>query len=311
MGIRDWIAPGSSSRKPPAAAPRATVKWIHLIVALLVAVALAAACSDDESADAEPAAETEQVTTTAAEPEPAPEPPLSMRNWEQVVADPEGFEGREVRGLVGKVFVVERDADGTFVQMNTTNGLSDGNTIVGIFDQAVGRGIREDEYLRVDGIVAGAFTGENAFGGEIVAPLVRASSAREIGAGAAILAADPPVATRRLNVVAEQAGVRVTLRRVDRLSSGGRLVVEVTNRSGAAASVYDSSATLIQGNRQSEAEYTFDLPSLPSEIQNGITATTILSFSTMRRGQARLLIDWFSDNFDITTEPFELPFRVP
>jgi len=78
----------------------------------------------------------------------------------------------EAHGIAGKVFVVERDGASTVVQMLTTSDLSDGNTIVAIGDPGVGRAIREDDYLRVDGTISESFTGENAFGGQITAPVV-------------------------------------------------------------------------------------------------------------------------------------------
>jgi hypothetical protein len=283
---------------------------------LLFAVALVAGCGDgpdipDSQEEAERIVSEYRARTAAAADAPAEDSFLTQRDWPDVLTDADAFSGRTADSIVGRVFVVERDGSTVVLQVNTSRDLSDGNTIVRVDDAAFARAIRENDFVRFSGEVRGSFTGTNAFGGEVIAPVVDAFLARKVPAADAIVAADPPIATKDLNVVGSQSGLVMTVKRADRLDNGGRVTVEARNGTGSPASIYGTSAVLVQGDSQSEAEISFELPDFPSELQPGVTATAVLIFPGMRRGPATLVIEWYSDNFEISAEPFRLSFRAP
>lgn len=284
-------------------------RWIagFLVAASMVTVA---ACGDDGDTAAQ-STTTTLTEAAAADPASAEEAPLTQADWGQVVASPDDYEGRDARRIAGRVFVVEANPDGGLaLQMFTNRNLGDGNTIV-YTDASVGPGdVNEGDHVIASGSVAGGLTGENSFGGEVTAPILVASSVRVVSATQAATVADPAVASRRLNVAAEQAGVRVTLKRVDRLQNGGRLVVEAHNTSGSSASLFSNTAKLVQGSRQSEPEFT-ELPGFDGDILPGVRQTAVLSFAQLRPGRARVVIEWFSDDFNISSQPFDLPFVAP
>lgn len=236
------------------------------------------------------------------------EPPITRTEWNQVVAQPDGFEGRGAEGITGKVFVLERDADSVALQMYTNDDYSDGNTIVAVL-QANADGVQEDDFVRVDGTVGPAFNGENAFGASLTAPTIKADTVKVI---TALEAAPPAVATTQVRRSQVQGGVTATLRKVERLERGGRVFLTVRNRSGSEISVYDSNAKFIQGSRQQDPESSFDieLPSLEGDIQSGVTDDAVLVFERMRPGPARLVLEWYSSDYTVSSSPFEFRFTV-
>lgn len=112
------------------------------------------------------------------------------------------------------------------------DSFGDGNTLVYTYRPQQISSLREQDFVLVRGVVPGQFVGENAFGAELTAPQVEATSVRAISAATAAVKADPPVASKALRVAGEQAGFRVVVRKVERLRSGGRVTVEAINRSG-------------------------------------------------------------------------------
>ena len=224
------------------------------------------------------------------------------------MAQPDSFEGRAAEGITGKVFVLERDADSVALQMYTNDDYSDGNTLVAVL-QANDDGVQEDDFVRVDGTVGPAFNGENAFGASLTAPTIKADTVEVI---TALEAAPPPVATTQVRRSQAQGGVTATLRKVERLDRGGRVFLTVRNRSGSEISVYDSNAKFIQGSRQQDPESSFDieLPSLEGDIQSGVTDDAVLVFERMRPGPARLVLEWYSSDYTVSSSPFEFRFTV-
>jgi hypothetical protein len=238
----------------------------------------------------------------------AGEPPITRGDWGQVVAQPGGFEGRSAKGITGKVFVLERDAESLALQMYTDDEYGDGNTVVGVLETDAD-GVQEDDFVRVSGTIGPAFNGENAFGASLTLPTMRADSVEVI---TPLEAAPAPVATTQVRRSQSQGGVTVSLRKVDRLKRGGRISLTVRNRSGSEISVYDSNAKFIQGGRQQDPESSFniELPSLGGDIQSGVTDDAVLLFERMRPGPARLVLDWYSSDYTLTTSPFEFQFTV-
>lgn len=238
----------------------------------------------------------------------AGEAPVTRANWDQVVATPGGFEGRAAKGITGKVFVLERDGETLALQMYTNDDYSDGNTIVGVA-KASADGVQEDDFVSVTGTVGPAFTGENAFGASLTAPTITADSVEVISA---LEAAPLAQATTQVRQSRTQSGVTMTVRKVERLERGGRVLVTVRNRSGSAVSVYDSNAKFIQGGRQQDPEssYSTELPSFEGDIQPGVTDEAVLVFQRMRTGPARLVVSWYASDYTTTASPFEFTFTV-
>jgi hypothetical protein len=236
------------------------------------------------------------------------EPPITRADWDQVVAQPNGFEGRAAKGITGKVFVLERDAEALALQIYTDDDYGDDNTVVGVL-AANANGVQEDDFVRVSGTIGPAFSGENAFGASLTLPTIKADSVEVI---TPLEAAPAPVATTQVRRSQSQSGVTVSLRKVERLERGGRISLTVRNRSGSEISVYDSNAKFIQGGRQQDAESSFniELPSLEGDVQSGVTDDAVLLFERMRPGPARLVLEWYSSDYTVTTSPFEFRFTI-
>jgi hypothetical protein len=274
-----------------------------ILITVVIAVVAGAGCSSENAADQSP--------TTHAPSGVVDRRAVTMKDWPAVAASPDAFEGREVRGLVGRVFAVEQEGRGFNVQMWTTSDFSGGNTMVAIPAAGAPSNVAEDDYLRVDGVLQGSFTGENASGGVITATLVQATAARKITPSQALVAADQAVASKPVRVSQTHEGLVITITRVDRLDDGGRLEVVARNGGSAPVTLSRHDATVLQGDRQLVAKPSLDLPDFPASMQPGFGGTVLLIFPGLRAGPARLLIDWLSDDYRLDTQPFDIPFQVP
>jgi hypothetical protein len=103
---------------------------------------------------------------------------LDQQDVDRLMTDPDSYKGATIT-VTGRVFDIERDEGQTAVQMDPGG---DGNLIVYMpgedFD------VSEDDYATVTGEVTGELTGENAFGAEVTAPTIEATTAKKTTAAA-------------------------------------------------------------------------------------------------------------------------------
>jgi len=233
-----------------------------------------------------------------------PEGTLTNDTWEPVLSDAEPFKGKPVR-LVGRIFVnQEIGADRIAFQMYTTADLTDGNTVV---LAPLGTGVKRNDYVYVEGTVYDKFEGENAFGAKLILPRVQASNVRVITRTQAV---SPPLRTIQVDETLEQHGLAITLLRVEFAAKETRVYVRVRNDSGDKATVYTSSAALIQGSRQLEPKYVSPedsgYPEFPSTMFPGVEAETLIVFDPIElNAEARFIWDGpRAGSYSLDFEPY-------
>jgi hypothetical protein len=141
------------------------------VLLLGIAVVTAAGCGGgNTSADS--------ATSTSTAPREASES-FTRANYGVLASEPSKHKGARV-DIVAKVFRVERDEDGTYLQVWADSKNSEWNTIVGVTDPKLD--VAEDDYVRILGTVKGEYEGENAFGAKLTLPLVLADSVKKADA---------------------------------------------------------------------------------------------------------------------------------
>src|SRR5690606_29873495 len=99
--------------------------------------------------------------------------PIPAEELEKMYGDPKKYKGREVE-FYARVFVEpERDSDGVYLQVFMNNN-DERNVIVGIDDPDLD--VATDDSLKIKGTVEDVMEGENALGGKVTAPVIKASS---------------------------------------------------------------------------------------------------------------------------------------
>jgi hypothetical protein len=213
-------------------------------------------------------------------------------NWDVVESDPDAHKGARAE-FVGKVFSApERDAKGTYLQVWEDAQNSENNVIVGYADPNFA--VEEGDYVRVVGTVKGKFTGKNAFGAELTVPTVIADTVKVVGATAA---APPPLAMLG-RATGTQAGITITVSKVEFAAGETRVFVHVRNGSNASVSIYDSSAKAVQNGRQYDATFsTADYPQLSDDLVAGASTSGVIVFPKMKPGGSlKLILEANSDN---------------
>lgn len=216
-------------------------------------------------------------------------------NWALLNSDPDAHKGASV-DFVGKVFTTpERDADGTYLQVWADPENSEWNTIVGIHDPNFQ--VSDGDYVHVVGTVKGKFTGQNAFGADVTTPTVIADTVEVVDA----LAAAPPALATLGRGTFTQAGIAVTVRKVEFAASETRVLLTVKNNSGDSVTVFSSSMKAVQGGRQFDSTFsTADYPELSSDLLAGAKTSGVVVFPKMNPNAGlKLVVEISSNNFDV------------
>lgn len=216
-------------------------------------------------------------------------------NYGMLASDPDAHKGARV-SFVGKVFAApERDDQGIYMQVWADPQDSEWNTIVAFAEPAFQ--VEDGDYVRVSGSVKGAFHGKNAFGTDLLATTVIADTVQVVDA----VAAAPPSLSTYGRATYTQAGVTVTVQKIEVAAAETRVFVTVRNRSAQSVSVYGSSMKLVAGGRQFDPTYsTADYPDLSSEVVPGAASSGVVVFPKVARTAAlKLYADAHSDDVNV------------
>jgi hypothetical protein len=219
---------------------------------------------------------------------------FTRANWDQLQSDPNAHKGASV-DFVGRVFTApERDKKGTYLQVWADPKSSEQNTIVGYSDPSFK--VAEDDYVHVVGTVKGKYTGKNAFGADVTVPTVVASTLKVVDATAA---APPALATLgpRTSI---QAGVRVSVTKVEFAASETRVFMTVRNHTNSNVSVYANSMKAVQQGRQFDPSFSSDYPELSSDVVPGASSSGWVVFPKMSpSGGLELHLEAYSSDSNV------------
>ena len=112
--------------------------------------------------------------------------PITDEEMSELYTNADSFKGRTFE-FTGRVLDVEKDGGTLYLQVYQDIENYENNTIV-VYPEADVK-IKNDDFVKVNGTIDGSFKGENAFGGEVVAPQVTATSVEKISAAEAANAA--------------------------------------------------------------------------------------------------------------------------
>ncbi|MCC6625808.1 MAG: hypothetical protein IT340_00275 [Chloroflexi bacterium] len=282
--VAGLLARPSSSGGPDQAAPSPTE-----------AVGAAAAPATGSTAQPATAATAAPATGSTARPATAAPAPTATRpaaptatavasiaadTWPEVLRNPDGFKGRAVT-IAGRVFTLPtKDGDRVRFQIYTTDGGREGNTVV--LAPALDAAIKPDAYVRVGGVVQGRFSGANAFGGTISAPVIDAKAVERVSRGEAVAPAYESIV---LDQTLTQHGLAVTLLKVELAQDETRVHVRVKNGSGQKASAYDYSAVIVQDGKQLKRKTVFNSgePEVDDTLQPGTTTEGVILFEPVNQ----------------------------
>ena len=256
-------------------------KHLAIIMALVAAICLLAGCGSSE---------------------PAEKVYIEDSEIDAALSDGDSYKGKYIN-VAGKVFSIDKDGD--TVAMQAWYDVESGEQQFIVYaDKEMAGSVKEDDFIKVDGMISGTFTGENYFGGEITAMTIDAESI-EIGGYDDIYA--PAESTKEVGETKEQHGVSVTLDRIEYAKGEARVYVSVKNESGYQASIYTYDAKAIQDGKQFEHEdnYEAGYDGDIGDVLDGASKEGILRFKGLDPEKpVKIQIGAYSDNYDIEMEDY-------
>ncbi|KXJ38786.1 MULTISPECIES: zinc ribbon domain-containing protein [Bacillus] len=202
--------------------------------------------------------------------------------------------------LYVKVFDVEQDDDGTYLQgYNNPEKLSK-NTLIMSDDSDLD--IKDDDIIHVVGTVKDKYDGENALGGSVSAPRIIADSIEKSDYATAFA---PAQKTINVDKTQNQHGFALTLQKVELAEKETRLYVKIENKSQDEINFYDFNAKIIADNKQLERKDDLSsYPKIQSEILPGVNTEGVIVFPKIESKTAKIILEGSSENYDITINPF-------
>lgn len=227
---------------------------------------------------------------------------LTEDEFQKMFSDPKKYKDSAV-DFYAKVFVEpERDSDGTYLQAYANNN-DERNTIIGVKDPDLDLSV--GDIIHVQGKVKDSFEGENAFGGQVTAPVIIADEIEKADYQTAFA---PAYATIELNKIQDQHGYKLEVQKVELADKETRVYVKVSNEMDDKISFYSFNAKLTVNGKQFEEEVNYDAeyPEVQSDILPGVDTEGIIAFPAIPKeaNQFKLYFEGSSDNYDIEIKPF-------
>lgn len=269
-------------------------KWAILLSAVSM-LTLAACGSDDTVTTKEETTKQQKVNKNEGK-------VLAEADFDKMYSDPNAYKNYKL-SFTGKVFSVERDEDGTYLQVYADPKNSEQNTIVGILDPELQ--IAEDDYVKVTGIVEDEFVGENMMGAEITVPRILADKVEVVDY---VTAMAPTLKAIEVNQTQNQYGVQIILEKVEFAKDHTRVYVTVKNGTQEELSFHSYSAKFVVGNQQFEVEdvYEADYPQVSTDILPSIESSGIITFPAIDPNTTafQFYAESSSNNYDLDWKPF-------
>lgn len=229
------------------------------------------------------------------------------QNWNEVCSNPSRFKGAKVEGLVGKIFVApEVSGSAVAIQMYADPANSDQPTIV-YYSGGAPSQFANSDIIKVDGIVGGEFSGQNAMGGTITDPTIQATSVTKTDASALIQGGKDVTVAQQQN----QNGVVIIVDKMVLQDNETDFFVRVNNQSGANANFEGYEAQLQVGNQQlnEDSSKSSQYGEMPSSILPGVVASGVLVFPAVgtpvpSTGAVALHLTASSDNYNLNFNPY-------
>ena len=227
--------------------------------------------------------------------------PLSGEELNNVYGDPEEYKDYYI-SVVGKVFTEpEYLEDSVGFQIWADSENSEKNTFVTVFDPEFK--VKTDDYVRIIGKVGGAFSGENAFGGVITAPIIHATEYEIISYKDAVM---PTLKEITVNQTQTQYGYSVTVEKVELAEKETRVYLKIDNRGSDKFTLYTFDAKISQNGKQYEEQDNWDAeyPEIQSDILVGNSTSGVIAFPAIEEGAFVIEMEASSDNWDEKIVPY-------
>lgn len=237
---------------------------------------------------------------------------IEESDLQALFTNPDDFKGKYVK-LTGQIFTEPEVQGGeTALQVYADPENVSNNFIV---KYTGGNTFASQDYVSIDGKIAGTFTGENMLGATLEVPLIESDSVEPMSYIDAVV----PTITEFTpeNAAAEQTGINIKVDKIEYAETETRIYMTVTNNSSDNFNFSSYSTKLIQNGQQidldsaSMTSYYAELPEFSDSILPGIASSGVLVFPAMDSSASfQVYAEGYSDNWDISLEPFIIDVTI-
>lgn len=225
---------------------------------------------------------------------------------------PDNYKGKYVK-LSGQVFAdPEKDGDEIALQVWNDPQNAEKNFIVYYTGDI---SVKTNDYIEIDGKITGEFKGENAFGGEVTAPMIEADTLEVKSYMDVVVPTISEIIPE--NAVSEQNGVTLKVDKVEFAEKETRVYITESNNSSdnCSISVYDikilQNGQQINQDSSSMSAYDGDYAELPYDLLVGASASGVLVFPAMDSSASfQVHIEAYSDNWEVEFSPFVIDVQA-
>lgn len=234
---------------------------------------------------------------------------LEKEDYEKMYSDPDKYKDYKVDFYCQIFNDVERDDKGTYLQAWVDPDNNAKNTLIKISDSKLD--VKKDDIIHVVGIVEKSFKGKNAFGGEITAPVINASTIEKADYAEAF---SPAIKTVDINKEIDQNGYVIRVSKVELAEQETRVYMKITNNSQDKINFYTFNSKATQGTKQFDEKdnYKANYAKLQSDILPGVSTEGILVLQPMdpNGDSIQLLLNGSSDNYKVKINPFTFEIEL-
>jgi len=232
---------------------------------------------------------------------------LNKKEIIKMYTNPESFKNRYVK-LLGKVFNDIEIADNElYFQIWGDPKNNKYNTMLKYKDTNFN--IQEDDYVEIKGEVIGAYSGENAFGGEVNAPYIKVLEIKKSNYKDVV---SPTLKEIKLGKTINQNKCIITLRKIEFSKKETRIYVLVQNNSKDKFNLYDFNTKIAQENNQFEPKDNYDTgyKILQTELLPGIKSEGVIVFKPIKMKNFNIIFEGSSDDYNIDFKPYDFNIKI-
>jgi hypothetical protein len=275
-------------------------KLLSLFVALLLVVGVVGCSSKETSSGSK--------NDNKKQEKPVSKEPLSKEEFVKMISDPDKYKGAKV-DFYAKIFTEpEKDDDGTYFQAFADPKNSNQNVLIGVPDPNLD--VKNEDIIHVVGTVIKSFEGENALGGKVTAPVIKADKVEKADY---VTAFSPPLKTIQVNKEINQHGYIIKLNKVEIAEDETRAYITISNQSNAKIDFFEYNSKLLIGNKQLEIQSNMEAnyPEVPSEILPKATVDVIIPFPAVDANEQviKFYFEGASENY-IDIQPFQFDVNL-
>ncbi len=228
-----------------------------------------------------------------------------VKNINSVVSDPDSYAGKYIV-FYGIVSQTCDEGDDYYVYQVYTDTNYNNSVLLKVSKDISKKEFKEDSFISVDAKITGSYSGQTVMGVDTSWAYLIAADAKKTTYIDSFGKANTTWEFDNKSI--DKHGIKVQVKKVEFADTETRIYVDVTNNSKYDASIYSSSAKIIQNKKQYDEEYgtySDDYPQLSDDLKPNATSSGIITFGKIKPQKMQLILEGYSENYDVDLSDFK------